>query len=35
MNTNCVETMYYGYADNQGSLLALTNENWIMVEKYT
>ena len=24
---NGVETLYYGYTDNQGSLVALTDEN--------
>jgi RHS repeat-associated protein len=31
---NGVETMYYGYKDNQGSLIALTDQNGTVVEKY-
>ena len=34
VNYNGVETLYYGYADNQGSLIALTNESGAVVEKY-
>jgi len=31
---NGVETLYYSYVDNQGSLIALTNETGTVVEKY-
>jgi len=31
---NGVETLYYGYADNQGSLVALTDVSGNVVEKY-
>ena len=31
---NSVETLYYGYTDNQGSLIALTDQNGNLVEKY-
>ena len=34
VNYNGVETLYYGYTDNQGSLIALTNESGSVVEKY-
>ena len=34
VNYNGVETLYYGYTDNQGSLIALTNESGAVVEKY-
>lgn len=34
INTNGVETLYYGYADYQGNLLALTNESGTVVERY-
>jgi len=34
VNDNGVETLYYGYSDNQGSLIALTDENGTVVEKY-
>ena len=34
ISNNGVETMYYGYADNQSSLIALTDENGTVVEKY-
>ncbi|MFZ4457076.1 MAG: RHS repeat domain-containing protein [Bacteroidales bacterium] len=34
VNSNGVETLYYGYYDYQGSLLALTDANGIVVEKY-
>jgi len=34
VNNNGVETLYYGYSDNQGSLIALTNESGAVVEKY-
>jgi RHS repeat-associated protein len=34
VNNNGVETLYYGYTDNQGSLIALTNESGTVVEKY-
>jgi RHS repeat-associated protein len=31
---NGVETLYYGYTDNQRSLIALTDQNGAVVEKY-
>jgi len=34
VNLNGVETLYYGYADNQGSLIALTDASGNIVEKY-
>jgi len=34
ISNNGVDTMYYGYIDNQGSLIALTDENGTVVEKY-
>jgi RHS repeat-associated protein len=34
INQNGVETLYYGYADNQGSLIALTDASGNVVEKY-
>jgi YD repeat-containing protein len=34
INNNGVETLYYGYTDNQGSLIALTDENGTAVERY-
>ncbi|MBV5281634.1 MAG: RHS repeat-associated core domain-containing protein [Paludibacter sp.] len=34
VNLNGVETLYYGYADNQGSLIALTDVSGNVVEKY-
>jgi len=34
VNLNGVETLYYGYTDNQGSLVALTDANGNVVEKY-
>jgi RHS repeat-associated protein len=34
INLNGVETLYYGYADNQGSLVALTDASGNVVEKY-
>jgi len=34
VNQNGVETLYYGYTDNQGSLVALTDANGNVVEKY-
>jgi len=34
ISNNDVETMYYGYTDNQSSLIALTDENGTVVEKY-
>ena len=34
VNNNGVEILYYGYTDNQGSLIALTNEGGAVVEKY-
>ena len=34
VQNNGVETLYYGYKDNQGSLIALTDQNGIVVEKY-
>jgi RHS repeat-associated protein len=34
VNLNGVETLYYGYTDNQGSLIALTDASGNLVEKY-
>ena len=34
VDNNGVETLYYGYTDNQGSLIALTDANGNVVEKY-
>jgi RHS repeat-associated protein len=34
INQNGVETLYYGYTDNQGSLVALTDASGNVVEKY-
>jgi len=34
VNLNGVETLYYGYTDNQGSLIALTDASGNVVEKY-
>ena len=34
ISNNGVETLYYGYADNQGSLIALTDASGSVVEKY-
>ncbi|MBV5281637.1 MAG: hypothetical protein JZU53_04290 [Paludibacter sp.] len=34
VSLNGVETLYYGYADNQGSLIALTDVSGNVVEKY-
>jgi RHS repeat-associated protein len=34
VNNSGVETLYYGYSDYQGSLLALTNESGTVLEKY-
>jgi len=34
INTNGVETLYYGYSDYQGNLIALTNESGTVVERY-
>lgn len=34
IRTNSVETLYYSYADYQGSLMALTDVNGNVVEKY-
>jgi RHS repeat-associated protein len=34
INRNGVETLYYGYSDYQGSLIALTDENGTVVERY-
>ena len=34
INLNGVETLYYGYADNQGSPIVLTDINGNWVEKY-
>jgi RHS repeat-associated protein len=34
VNLNGVETLYYGYTDNQGSLIVLTDINGNWVEKY-
>ncbi len=34
INTNGVETLYYGYADYQGNLIALANEAGTVVERY-
>jgi len=34
INLNGVETLYYGYTDNQGSLVALTDASGNIVEKY-
>ncbi len=34
INSNGVETLYYGYTDNLGSLIALTDVNGNVVEKY-
>ena len=34
ISNNYLETLYYGYTDNQGSLIALTDENGTVVEKY-
>jgi RHS repeat-associated protein len=34
IDNNGVEALYYGYTDNQGSLIALTNETGTVVEKY-
>ena len=34
VNNNGVETLYYGYTDNQGSLIALTDASGNVVEKY-
>ncbi|MEA4976406.1 MAG: RHS repeat-associated core domain-containing protein [Paludibacter sp.] len=34
INTNGVETLYYGYADYQGNLIALANEAGAVVERY-
>lgn len=32
--TNRIETMYYGYSDYQGKLIALANEGGTVVERY-
>jgi RHS repeat-associated protein len=34
INTNGVETLYYGYSDYQGNLIALANEAGTVVERY-
>ena len=34
INNNGVATLYYGYTDNQGSLIALTDASGNVVEKY-
>ena len=34
VNENGVETLYYGYSDNQGSLIALTNEIVDTIQTY-
>lgn len=34
INTNGVETLYYGYSDYQGNLIALANEAGAVVERY-
>lgn len=34
IDNNGVETLYYGYTDNQGSLIALTDQNGNIVQKY-
>lgn len=34
INANGVETLYYGYNDYQGSLIALANETGTVVERY-
>ena len=34
INTNGVETLYYGYSDYQGNLIALANESGTVVERY-
>jgi len=34
INSNGVETLYYGYTDFQGSLIALTSENGSNIRRY-
>ncbi len=34
INSNGVETLYYGYSDYQGNLIALANESGTVVERY-
>jgi len=34
VNNNGVDTLYYAYTDNQGSLIALTSENGNVVQRY-
>ena len=34
INTNGVETLYYGYSDYQGNLIALANESGTVIERY-
>ncbi len=34
INANGVETLYYGYSDYQGNLIALANESGTVVERY-